>query len=365
MGISNISHGSKLEELSGHTGAKKTMAKTKQQIDTAYPSKEYISENMVVASFENSENNCKQSSNVPLVAVIILSYNAKEELRESIRSVLSSSYKNLDVIIVDNNSTDGSVEMVSKEFPEVHIIKSQENLGFGGGNNIGMRSAVKLGADFMFFLNDDAVVDKDAIRYLVDYLNLNQKAAIAVPLILQKETNLILYAGGVYNKYLVYTRNIGWKSVYTGGSKDEPYLTQFCDFCAAMIRSSAMEKSGGFDTQYFLYANGLELSQRISTEFGGIYVIPSAIVRHKAQASANPSINFSLKLSPMSIYYYSRDFTLYIRRKNNKIKSILKVLLRSFFVMPYYIINYGEADNLRLSIIQFVKGTFRGFTGGK
>lgn len=126
-----------------------------------------------------------------------------------------------------------------------------------------------------------------------------------------------------------------------------------------------MEKSGGFDTQYFLYANGLELSQRISTEFGGIYVIPSAIVRHKAQASANPSINFSLKLSPMSIYYYSRDFTLYIRRKNNKIKSILKVLLRSFFVMPYYIINYGEADNLRLSIIQFVKGTFRGFTGGK
>ena len=341
------------------------MVRTRHQLDSIPPCTKDFNENLDVDNLEDSKKVCGQGSYVPLVAVIILSYNAKDELRESIQSVLSSSYKNLDVIIVDNDSIDGSVEMVLTEFPNVHIIKSQENLGFGGGNNIGMRSAVKLGADFMFFLNDDAVVDKNTICELVDYLCLNQEVAIAVPLILQKDTNLILYAGGVYNKYLVYTKNIGWKSPFYVDSKDEPYVTQFCDFCAAMIRSSAMDKSGGFDTKYFLYVNGLELSQRIRREFGDIYVVPSAIVRHTAQASANPSINFNLKLSSMSIYYYSRDFTLYIRRENNWIKSILKILLRSFFVMPYYIINYGESKSLALSIVQFIKGTFQGLTEKK
>lgn len=296
----------------------------------------------------------------PSVAVIILSYNVKEELRNAIKSVNFSSYPNLSIIVVDNNSIDGSSEMVSLEFPHVILIKSEVNLGFGGGNNLGIEMAQKLGVDYMFFLNDDAEVEKNTISGLVDFMECNSDAAISTPIIIQKGTEMILYAGGNYNNLLTYTKNVGWREQFSSYYGEKPYVTEFCDFCAAMVRASSLLKVGHFDTRYFLYANGLDLSLRIRQNGGKIYVIPKTIVHHTAQASANPAEGTKMKLSASSIYYYSTEYVIFIRSRNGPIISTIKILLRSIFIMPYYLIFYADTKDKLASLIQFVKGTIHG-----
>lgn len=296
----------------------------------------------------------------PSVAVIILSYNAKEELRKAIMSVDYCSYPNLSIIVVDNNSIDGSCEMVSAEFRHVNLIRSEKNLGFGGGNNLGIEMAKELGADFMFFLNDDAVVEKNTISGLVEFMKHNPDAAISTPLILQKGTEMLLYAGGSYNNSLTYTRNVGWREQTTSYYEKFPYVTEFCDFCAAMVRSTFLRKVGNFDTRYFLYANGLDLSLRIRQNGGKIYVVPATVVYHTAQASANPTRGTKLKLSARSIYYYSMEYVIFIRIHNSRIISTIKILMRSIIIMPYYMIFYVDAQDKVASFIQFIKGTMHG-----
>ena len=105
--------------------------------------------------------------NKPKVAIIILNWNRLEDIAECLESVKKTDYPNYEVVIVDNGSKDGSLEKLSKEFPEAIILKNKENMGFAGGNNVGMRYAINSGAKYMWLLNNDTVVEPDTLRGLI------------------------------------------------------------------------------------------------------------------------------------------------------------------------------------------------------
>ena len=108
-------------------------------------------------------------SNLEKIAIILVNYNGKEYNEECIKSIFESSYKNLEVIVVDNDSKDGSPELLREQFGEkINLIMAGKNLGFSGANNIGIRKAIEDGCDYVVLLNNDTLIDKNLISNMLN-----------------------------------------------------------------------------------------------------------------------------------------------------------------------------------------------------
>src|SRR5258708_37484756 len=141
------------------------------------------------------------------VVVVILNYRVAELTVKCIQSVLKSTYKPLEIIVVDNNSKDGIKERINK-IPKLTFIQSEDNLGYAGGNNLGMKAALKTEAEYIFILNPDAYVTKDTIALLLEEMNKNQ-ADIANPKIYYPDSNRIWFAGKIFDKANVLSSHRG------------------------------------------------------------------------------------------------------------------------------------------------------------
>ena len=125
--------------------------------------------------------------NKDLVSIIIVNYNGKEYLQKCLESLMKINYKDFEVIIVDNNSTDDSIEFVKNTYPSVIIIKLEKNYGFAEPNNIGAKIAK---GDFLLFLNNDTEVSPNFIEKMVNVLNSDSKIAICQSLLLKPNNDI-------------------------------------------------------------------------------------------------------------------------------------------------------------------------------
>ena len=117
----------------------------------------------------------------PKVAIILLNWNEYQDTIECVLSLKDMEYDNYEILIIDNGSTNDSVAILQEKFPEVTLIKSKENLGFCEGNNVGIRHALKNGSDYLFVLNNDTVVDKHVLEFLVKAAEDNNDMCIYAP----------------------------------------------------------------------------------------------------------------------------------------------------------------------------------------
>jgi len=227
----------------------------------------------------------------PLVSIIIVTWNGKKYLRECISSLLNQSYSNFEIIMVDNASSDGSVEFVKEKFPDVQIIQNSENLGFAMGTNIGI---LKAKGDLMALFNQDAMADKEWLQNLVMAIEPENIAAVA---------GKIFYYGDKYGKNAVFCT---WSKIdpYTGSPynfyKDEPlskvdYLTG----CAMLVKKKVIDELGLLDTGYFLYFEETDWCARMIRAGYDIVYIPSAIAWHV--------VSGSLGASNKKLYYMARS----------------------------------------------------------
>lgn len=223
--------------------------------------------------------------NNPLVTVNILSYNRKEELRNTLEKVYAQDYKNLEVIVVDNSSIDGSPEMVSNEFPQVMLIQLPKNIGISGWNE-GFKIAK---GEYVLVLDDDSYPDTNTIATGVKVLSSNnQFAAVSFH---------------IYNTILERSE--------TSDFLKQPY---FFNGCGAMIRTSVFAIVGYYSDQIFIYYNELEFCARIyDNELKVIYLSESYCFHE--QSSKSRSI-ISVKETPFkSAYRYShyyKSFSIFI-----------------------------------------------------
>ena len=109
------------------------------------------------------------------MTVIVLNYNGNQFIRACLDSLCSQSHKDLEILVVDNGSTDGSFEFVSENYPQVVAIRNEKNLGFAEGNNIGIRDALSRGADYVLLLNNDTMSEPDAIEKMIEAFRLDGK----------------------------------------------------------------------------------------------------------------------------------------------------------------------------------------------
>lgn len=223
--------------------------------------------------------------NEPLVFIVVLNWNGRELVLDCLHSIQQLRYDNVTTLVVDNCSTDGSVEAVKEEYPDVGIIENKRNLYWSGGNNEGIKYALEKQADYILLLNNDTTVDPDMIREMVDVAEQDSSIGLLGPKIYyHHDPELLWYAGGRVN--LVQGRL--W---HTGirekdrGQYDQVSEVDYVTGCALMIRNEVAHRIGLIDTAYTLYCEDVDYSIRAGKAGYRLILVPSAKMWHKVSAS--------------------------------------------------------------------------------
>jgi GT2 family glycosyltransferase len=235
-----------------------------------------------------------EPGSAPKVAVIVLNWNGRDLTLDCLDSLLQSTYKNLEVWLVDNASSDDSVEAVQEKFAgQVKIIVNNTNLGFAGGNNIGIDRALAAGADYVLLLNNDTVVDPGMVGHLADHLTQNAEAGIAGPKIYyHNPPNQIWFAGGEVFPARATARHIGIREKDTG-RYDTLKQTDYITGCALMARREVFEKIGRLDPVYMAYFEDTDFCMRARQAGFKIYYVPAGKVWHKISASTGGQLGLT------------------------------------------------------------------------
>lgn len=232
----------------------------------------------------------------PLVSVVIVNRNLAERLRDCLASLLRQSYHPLEIVVVDNASSDNSRFIVNSfQDNRVRLVALRSNLGFAGGNNAGMREAQ---GEFIALLNNDAVANGSWLERLVRVMQSSETIGMCASKILLFQTDIIDKAG-----HLMYLdgqnrgRGTGEKDQ---GQYDRLEETLFPDGCAALYRGSMLDAVGGFDESFFAYGDDADLGIRARWMGWKCVYVPGAVVYHHHSLTTGP-------FSAQKVYWVERN----------------------------------------------------------
>lgn len=246
----------------------------------------------------------------PHVALVVLSWNGRKDLAESLPSLAQVQYPALTTIVVDNGSSDGTVEWLAAKFPAVEVVALEENAGFCTGMNAGARRALELGADHLVFLNNDIEVDPQFVSALVEEAARRPDAGALCPKIyLMDPPDRIWYFGARLDPAKGYNgAHVGFNEVDTGQFAEVAETGRACG-AAMLVPRAVLDEVGVFDEELFLYADDTDWSLRARAAGYRIYVVPQSRIWHKVSA-ANEGEG-----SPKTLYYSTRN-TLHVLERH-------------------------------------------------
>jgi hypothetical protein len=219
----------------------------------------------------------------PRVAIVIVIWNGRDDTLECLGSFRADTYPNKEIVIVDNGSTDDSVATIRAQFPEAVILQTGKNLGFTGGNNVGIKYAVEKGVDYVYLINNDTLVEDDALEKLVEVAEANPGAGLLAPVIHNFDPpQEIWFASSLVDL----RKGAAWHDNARQPSReDPPYEVPWVTGCAMLIRSELLRRLGGFDDRYYLSWEDVDLSLRVRNEGHTLLVAPNARIYHKGGQS--------------------------------------------------------------------------------
>lgn len=212
------------------------------------------------------------------VSVIVVTYKGIQWYERCFSSLRRSSVP-VDTIVIDNASNDGSVEYIRKHFPEVHLIESDKNLGFGGANNIGIRYALDHGCDYCFLLNQDAWIEPDTMGELIRISQAHPEYGILSPIHLNKEkTNVEKWLLQRIDDFRTTSSSL-FDDLYFGRLKDV-YRTKYVNAAAWFMPRKTLETIGGFDPIFFHYGEDDNYINRVLYHGLKIGICPKLQIVH-------------------------------------------------------------------------------------
>jgi hypothetical protein len=288
----------------------------------------------------------------PLVSIITVNYNQLRYTCELLESLRKLSYRNIEVIVVDNGSHENPESVIREKFPEVRLILSGKNLGFAGGNNLGIQDAK---GKYLLFINNDTEADPGLLEPLVALFESRPDVGVASPKILYYNSGeIIQYVGcSRINPYTGRNRREGFMQK-DSGQFDTLRETDLAHGAAMMLPRSVIEKVGMMPEFFFLYYEELDWCETIKAAGYKIFVVPTAKVYHKESMSVG-------KNSTLKTYYMTRNRLLFMRRHTSGIIKVSWILFFVFFSIPKNILKYiskREADHLKAFCRGFIWNLF-------
>jgi GT2 family glycosyltransferase len=232
----------------------------------------------------------------PTVSVIIVNWNGKHLLVDCLDSLRAQTFRDFEVVLVDNGSTDGSADFVRQNYPEIVLVALSENRGFAGGNNAGITASR---GHFIALLNNDTRTDRDWLAELVNAAISSPDVGMWASKILSYDapteidnTGLLLYWDGL-------ARGRG-RMETDGRQYDRQNDVLLPSGCAALYRRLLFDELGLFDEGFFAYADDVDIGLRARLAGWGCKFVPKAVVYHKYSASSSP-------YSPMKAFLVERN----------------------------------------------------------
>lgn len=263
----------------------------------------------------------------PKVYAIVLNYNGRDTLKRCLQSLYSTDYPQLEIVVVDNNSTDGSIEKVKNQFSRCHYLLLRKNVGFAAGNNHAIRWALEKGAKYVFLLNNDAYVNRDTIGRLVETAEKRKSPTLLSPLILKAPNE---------KEYWFCGGKILWgrmRSVHVSCKREQkkPYVTTYLTGCALFIPQQVCEKVGLLDERYFLYYEDVDYCLRAHRFGYRSMIVPHARAFHYENSESNPHKLYWLVLSGVIFFQkntpkhhrFQMSLYLFARKCKNKVQLLL------------------------------------------
>lgn len=267
------------------------------------------------------------------VAIIILNWNGYEHSRNCLDSLAKLTYTNYQILLVDNASEDNSGARLKEEFPGVILLQNEKNVGFTGGNEVGIKYALKEGFEYVLLLNNDTLVEPSFLSYLVSMAKANPKMGIVQPLILLLEdTSKIWSAGGGYLPMLGSAYTIQDQKKY-----DPAYVKdQSIDWatgCCMLIPSPVIQEVGSLEVSYFAYFEDVDWSLRIRKAGYQVYLCAKSIIYHEGNGSTKKNHDEGT-LSPSVFYLYCRNQLFQLRRH---VRCPFSIIAWSYHLSKYII----------------------------
>jgi hypothetical protein len=291
----------------------------------------------------------------PSVAVIVLNWNNAPDTIACLASLAAQDYP-CSVLVVDNGSTDGSVACIRDAYPDVEVFETGANLGYAGGNNVGMRLLLDRHPDYLFVLNNDVLLDTACLRYLVQVAEADPKAGFVGPLILQREEpDRIQSAGTLCDRYGNW-RQRGLDELNVDQYDVEGEADALVG-CAILMRATTLEQIGLLDERFYLYDEDIDWCLRVLEAGWRVRFVPQSKVWHR-------SSNVRASAMPLMTYYINRNRRLLLRkhplwpRARLRLAAQQLVWLANWTINPKWRHKRRDRDALFLAMVDAAMGRY-------
>lgn len=291
------------------------------------------------------------------VSVVVVTRNRKQELIRCLKSLSISTYKNIEIIVVDNGSGLPVISWAKKLFPKVSFIRNEENIGAAAGRNLGMKDVL---GEYLLFIDDDAEADSEMIKELVLTLEKEKKIGIVHPKIYDMDKRNVLQGLGCdINLLTARVSAVGIREVDNGQYNQIREIQTVG--CIWMVKKEVIEKIGDYDEEYFIPYEDTDFSIRAKKAGFKILFVPKALAWHEGKKSTyvNPLIDYLGIRSVDRAYRISRNKIIFMRKN----APAVNFLIFFFFLNPVYllvhsfiIIMSGRFDILTKYYLGFVSG---------
>lgn len=287
------------------------------------------------------------------VTIISVNYNGLAYTCRMIDSIYRFETYPFKIIIVDNGSKENEAETLQRQYPGITVIRSEKNLGFAGGNNLGIQQC---DTDFIFLLNNDTEIKAPVLEKLAERMESQPRIGCVSPKIRFAFENAPIQFAGYTPLSAVTLRNhlIGFKEE-DKGQYDIPHPTPFAHGAAMMVKKEVIDKAGLMPENYFLYYEELDWCEQIKKAGYEIWYEPASCIYHYESASTGQG-------SPLRTYYMARNRLLYAQRNRHGIIRPLAYLYQICIVSPKNILIYALKGDRKL-IVPTLRGIWNGITG--
>jgi hypothetical protein len=275
---------------------------------------------------DNSNPGAKLGENEedwPEIAIVILNWNNYEDTADCLNSIKGSSYPNVRTIVVDNGSTDKSPDKLQDNFEGCDFILNEENLGFAAGCNVGIQKAKEVNSEYILLLNNDIIIEQNALRRLVSTAESRRRVAAVSGLIYNSEDS-IWFAGGKLQP------SLSSHKIYKRAILEDTYSTEFITGALMLLNADFLDQYGGLDESYFFGREDAQLSYDATQMGWNLYINPDVTAIHDAGSSAGSQ-------TPFRWYHTTRNRIIFVRQ----LSLAKSIIFYAFFILSR-IVRFGQ-----------------------